>query len=78
MYLWSMRGKLSHRFFQCQLVIPQFQNLKIIWTEGKNLAFPDILSRNVKNKDPDRYQLKYQKILASTIKTAIKKILHRA
>ena len=62
MYLWGRRGKLSHRFFRYQLVISQFQNLKIIWTEGKKLAFPDILSRNVKIKDLDKYQLKHKKI----------------
>ena len=62
MYLWGRRGKLSHRFFRYQLVISQFQNLKIIWTEGKNLAFPDILSRNVKLKDLDKHQLKHKKI----------------
>ena len=71
-YLWGRRGKLSHRFFRYQLhftipfrhnsVISQFQNLKIIWTEGKNLAFPDILSRNVSIKDLDNYQLKHKKI----------------
>ena len=62
MYLWGRRGKLSHRFLKYQLVISQFQNLKIIWTEGKNLAFPDILSRNVKLKDLDKHQLKHKKI----------------
>ena len=62
MYLWGRRRKLSHRFFRYQLVISQFQNLKIIWTEGKNLAFPDILSRNVKTKDLNKYQLKHKKI----------------
>ena len=62
MYLWGRRGKLSHRLFRYQLVITRFQNLKIIWTEGKNLAFPDILSRNVKINDLDRYQLKHKKI----------------
>ena len=62
MYLWGRRGKLSHRFFRYQLVISQFQNLKNIWTEGKNLAFPDVPSRNVKIKDLDKYQLKHKKI----------------
>ena len=62
MYLWGRQGKLSHRFFRYQLVISQFQNLKIIWTEGKNLAFPDILSRNVELKDLDKHQLKHKKI----------------
>ena len=62
LYLWRRRGKPSHRFFRYQLVISQFQNLKIIWTEGKNLAFPDILSCNVKFKALDKYQLKHKKI----------------
>ena len=62
MYLWGRRGKLSHKFFLYQSVKSQFQNLKIIWTEGKNIIFPDILSRNVKIKDLDRYQLKHKKI----------------
>ena len=61
-YLWGRKGKLSHRYFRYQLVISQFQNLKIIWTEGKNLAFPDILSRNVTTKDLDKHQLKPKKI----------------
>ena len=62
MYLWGRRGKLSHRFFRYQLVFSQFLILKIIWTERKNLAFPDILSCNVKIKDLDKYQLKHKKI----------------
>ena len=62
-YLWGRRGKkLSHRYFRYQLVISQFQNLKIIWNEGKNLAFPDVLSRNVTTKDLDKHQLKHKKI----------------
>ena len=61
-YHWGRRGKLSHRYFRFQLVISQFQNLKIIWTDGKNLAFPDILSRNVTTKDLDKHQLKHKNI----------------
>ena len=36
--------------------------MKIIWTKGKNLAFPDILSRNLTTKDLDKHQLKDKKI----------------
>ena len=61
-YSWGRRGKLSHRFFRYQIVITQFQNLKIVWIEGKNLAFPDILSRNVKLRELDRYHLQHEKI----------------
>ena len=59
LYLWGRRGKLSHQIFRYQVVI---QNLKIIRTECKNLAFPDILSRNVSIKDLEKYQLKHIKI----------------
>ena len=61
LYLWGRRGKLSQRFFRHQLVISQLQNLKINWREGKNLAFQDILSRNVSIKDLDKYKLKNKK-----------------
>lgn len=62
LYLWARRGKLSHRFFRYQLIITQFQNLKIIWTPGKNLAFPDILSRNMSLTDIKKHQLKHKRI----------------
>ena len=47
LFLWSRRGQLSHRFFKYQVVITKFQNLQIIYTQGKNLAFPDFVSRNI-------------------------------
>ena len=47
LYLWGCKGQLSHRFFRYQHILTKFQHLKIIWTPGSNLAFPDILSRNV-------------------------------
>ena len=36
--------------------------MKFFWTEGKNLAFPVILSRNVTTKDLCKHQLKHKKI----------------
>ena len=50
LYLSGRKGQLSHRFFQYQVIITKFQNLKIIWTPSSNLAFPDILSRNISIK----------------------------
>ena len=47
LYLWGRKGQLSHRFFRYQVIITKCQNLKIIWTPGSNLAFPEIPSRNV-------------------------------
>ena len=61
-YLWARKGTISARFFHFHLVISHFQNLKIIWTPGKNLAFPDILSRNVTITDIKNYQKKQKRI----------------
>ena len=44
------------------MIITQFTNLQIIWTPGKNLAFPDLLSRNVSLKDLNGYQLAQKEI----------------
>ena len=62
LYLWGRKGQLSHRFFRYQVIITKSQNLKIIWTPGSNLAFPDILSRNVTVEENQRHQLKHKKI----------------
>ena len=58
--LWGRRGQLSHRFFRCQVIITKFQILKIIWTPGSNLAFLDILSRNVKMEEYQKHQLQHK------------------
>ena len=62
--------KMSHRFFNYQVVITKFQNLPIVYTEGKNLAFPDILSRNVSLADAKLYQLEH-KVIPKDIKFQI-------
>ena len=49
-------------FFRYQVIITKFQNLKIIWTPGSNLAFPDILSRNVTVEEYQMPQLRYKRI----------------
>ena len=61
LYLWGCKGQLSHRFFRYQVIITKFQNLKIIWTPGSNLAFPDILSRNVTLEGYQKHQLQHKK-----------------
>ena len=65
-YLWGRIGQLSHRyrktFFRYQVIITRFQNLKIIWTPGSNLAFPDILSRNVSIDEYQHHQLQHKKL----------------
>ena len=60
-FLWRRKRKLSHWFFWYQVIITKFQNLKIIWTPGSNLAFPDILSQNVTVKNYQKHQLQHKK-----------------
>ena len=62
LYLWGRKGQLSHRFFRYQVIITKFQNLKIIWTPGSNLAFPDTLSRNVTIDEHQLHQLQHKKL----------------
>ena len=44
------------------MIITQFTNLQVIWTPGKNLAFPNLLSRNVSWKDRNGHQLAHKEI----------------
>ena len=46
-YLFTQKNKLNHRVYRFQLILMKFPNLHIIWTEGKNLALPDLLSRTI-------------------------------
>ena len=62
LYLWGRKGQLSHRFFKYQVIITKFHNLKIIWTPGSNIAFPDILSRNVTLSEANKLQLQHKEI----------------
>ena len=62
LYFWGRKGQLSHRFFRYQVIIMKFQNLKIIWTPGSTLAFPDILSRNATIDEYQHHQLQHKKL----------------
>ena len=46
-YLFTQKNKPNHRVYRFQLLLMKFPNLHIIWTEGKNLALPDLLSRTI-------------------------------
>ena len=61
-YSWGRKGQLSHRFFRYQVITTKFQNLKIIWTPGSNLAFPDVLSRNIRIEEYQKHQLQHKRI----------------
>ena len=62
LYLWGRKGQLSHRFLRYQVIITKFQNLKIIWTPGSNLAFPDIISWTVTINEHQHHQLQHKKL----------------
>ena len=44
------------------MIITKIQNLKIIWTPGLNLAFPDILSRNITIEEYQKHELQHKRI----------------
>ena len=46
-YLFTQKNKPNHRVYRFQLILMKFPTLHIIWTEGKNLALPDLLSRTI-------------------------------
>ena len=46
-YLFTQKNEPNHRVYRFQLILMKFPNLHIIWTEGKNLALPDLLSRTI-------------------------------
>ena len=62
LYLWAKKSLLSHRFFRYQQTFAQFTNLRIVWTPGTNLAFPDLLSRNFTDVELTGEQLKHKKL----------------
>ena len=62
LYLWRRKGQLSHRLFRYQVIITKFQNLEIIWTPGSNLAFPDVLSRNITIEEYQMQQLQHERV----------------
>ena len=48
--------------FKYEAIITKFHNFKIIWTSVSNLAFPDILSRNVTLSEADTLQFQHKEI----------------
>ena len=62
LYLWGRKGQLSHRFFKYQTIVTKCHNLKNIWTPGSNLAFLDILSRNVALSEANKLKLQHKEI----------------
>ena len=46
-HLFTQKNKPTHRVYRFQLILMKFTNLHINWTEGKNLALPDLLLRTI-------------------------------
>ena len=46
-YLFTQKNKPNYSVHRFQLILMKFPNLHIIWTEGKNLALPDLLSKTI-------------------------------
>ena len=44
LFLFAQTIKLNHRVHKFQLILMKFPILHIVWTEGKNLSLPDLLS----------------------------------
>ena len=45
LYLFTQKNKPNHSVYRFQLMLIKFPKLNIIWTEGKKLVLPDLLSR---------------------------------
>ena len=45
-FLFTQKSNPNLKVYRFQLILMKFPNLHIVWTEGKNLALPDTLSRN--------------------------------
>ena len=47
LYLFTQKNKPNHSVYRFQLILIKLSKLNIIWTEGKNLALFDLLSRSI-------------------------------
>ena len=58
----STYGDARDNYLTLLSISGKFQNLKIIWTPGSNIALPDILSRNVTIDEYQYHQLQDKKL----------------
>ena len=47
-FLFTQKSNPNFRVYRFQLILMKFSNLHIVWMAEKNLALPDILSRNTR------------------------------
>ena len=56
---YSHKIKPNHRDQKFLIFLVNFQNLRIVWTEGKNRLLPDLLSRSLTTTTQDEPRLKF-------------------
>ena len=44
LFLFTQKNKPNHRVYKFQLILIKFPNFNTVWTEGKKLSLPDLLS----------------------------------
>ena len=59
LYLWGLKGQLSHHFFRSEVIVTKIRNLQFTGTPGTNLAFPDVLSQNKTKEEYQKHQLQH-------------------
>ena len=62
LFLWSRRGQILLSFFMHQVVITKTQSLNNLYTEGKKLAFSDLLSKQVPIEKTRTFQIEQKTI----------------
>ena len=65
LFLFTQMNKPNHRVYKFQLILMNFPNLNIVWTEGKKLSLPDSLSRSIATATQDEHCLRTVKITDS-------------
>ena len=57
-FLFTQKNKPNHRVYKIQLILKDFPNLHIVWTERKNLPLPDFLSCSLTTTIQDEHRLR--------------------
>ena len=57
-FLFTQKNEPNCRVYKFQLILMKFPKLNLIWTEGKNLSLPDLLSRSLTTTRQDEHNLR--------------------
>ena len=58
LFLFTQKNKPNQGDFKFQLIFMKFPNLHIVWTEGKNFSYADLLRRSLTNTTLDEHRLR--------------------